>query len=608
MSECSECGHVIIEIGPAGSGADEGCEEEFDPAPYLRAELVSDLPVDVASVEPRAWCPACRTLLSAVGGAPIEWDASWGEPTSVIAPIADPEGLVRHWMGEMDGPLDAGFTLIDLGRWRGDTLLELYGCYEIAGRGPYWGWSNDEVLPLTRRAVELVEQLPEADFARLSIEGTLAQIYAEHARTLTRAGSDEAIDAWDQALAADDRARWSDEELQADAAECFFFAGDNGAAFELATSLLNHRRQYLDRDVEAQLAGIVADIHRERDEPLEALSWRLEQAWAEINMDPIWQFAIPTEADIEALLLELRHDPDQRAAEEQVRSLVARLEAGELDRYDAAAAWLLEALEASAPGLSYHPAVQQIFDRFDGCPSCGAPVFDLIYDDQPADDADDGFDPRAWMRVWAEPLEEPLAGGTHPTGLCVGCGRAADHYRHRAICWRPASGPGSLASLLVPPVDQPYHAVQHGVDLDADSYAAQIEFLVLRGRWSDDVELEAIALARLLQCMRADEAPAHETREIVRARDLLDDERLSNRSRIELHAEVGRGLVVCRPTDALEHLRAALRLAQHETTRAEPAPRHREGFFTGLSVDELAIDIAECALHLDETEVLEMLR
>jgi hypothetical protein len=249
-------------------------------------------------------------------------------------------------------------------------------------------------------------------------------------------------------------------------------------------------------------------------------------------------------------------------------------------------------------------------DELVACESCGEPVFTLLYDSSPVeDDVQAGFDPGSWMTVRAEPLDEPLANGTHPTALCTACGSAGDWHRPRGIVWRVTSGPGSLPALLVPAVERPYLAVFDAVYWDEAAWAPELEFLCLRGRWADEVGLEGVALARLLRLTRRSRPLAGETEQVLRARELLVADRLPWSLRVELHAEVGRSLATCQPLDALEHLQRALQLARDQDAQAEQARIDPDLVWNTPSVAEIAIDTAECAERLGQTsQAFELLR
>jgi hypothetical protein len=267
--------------------------------------------------------------------------------------------------------------------------------------------------------------------------------------------------------------------------------------------------------------------------------------------------------------------------------------------------------EADTVGTSGFGMIGNAFaDQLAACESCGKPVFTLLYDSSPVDaDAETGFDPCSWMTIWADPLDEPLANGTHPTALCTACGSAQDWQRPRGILWRVTSGPGSLPALLVPPVDRPYLAMFDAVVWDDEAWAPELEFLALRGRWADDVELEGIALARLLRLTRKNGPLDDETEQVLRARELLVDNRLPWSLRVELHAEVGRSLATCQPLDALEHLQRAQQLSRDQEAQAEQARIDPDLVWNSPSVAEIAIDTAELAEQLEQdSQAFELLR
>jgi hypothetical protein len=246
-----------------------------------------------------------------------------------------------------------------------------------------------------------------------------------------------------------------------------------------------------------------------------------------------------------------------------------------------------------------------LFDRLPACEKCGSPVFVLRYG-LDADELDLG-DPRAWMVVDRGPVIEPIAGGIHAANVCTACGRIGDLQTDRAIVWNVEIS--SPVPKLVPPLDRPVRAVYDAAGWDDPGACDLFHLAALRGRWADDVVLEAVAIARLLDAERRLQV-AHYTDEVRgRATALLDDDRLRWIDRIELHAELGRDATLRDPETGYLHLRAALELAQDEAAMRRFKASDPDADWTYPDVPWLAIDTAEAAAFADrDREALALLR
>jgi hypothetical protein len=229
-----------------------------------------------------------------------------------------------------------------------------------------------------------------------------------------------------------------------------------------------------------------------------------------------------------------------------------------------------------------------LLEQVPRCPACGEPEFRFLH---PPQDWDPSW-PSGWFLINREP--ETIAGGIVPASVCTSCGVIAG-VDGRAIRWNLEGG--SPVPKLVPPVERPFESVYDAAEWDSEFYLEMNELIMLRGRWADDVDLEATALPRLILFSRAEGGVPPELLE--RALTLLGDERLGWAHRVELHHEVG--LSLNESSEAYDQLSAALELATDKASRDAFSARERESFALPHA-HELAIDLAEKAQQLGRHE------
>jgi hypothetical protein len=246
-----------------------------------------------------------------------------------------------------------------------------------------------------------------------------------------------------------------------------------------------------------------------------------------------------------------------------------------------------------------------LFEQLPSCEACGSPVFVLRYG--LAADVLDLGDPRAWMVVERGCIIEPIAGGIHAANVCTACGRIGDLQTDRAIIWNVEVS--SPVPKLVPALDRPVRAVYDAASWEDPGACDLFHFAALRGRWADDVALEAVAIARLLDAERRLQVEDYTDELRGRAAALLDDDRLRWIDRLELHAELGRDATLRDPEAGYLHLRAALQLAQDEAALRRFMVSDPDASWTYPDVPWLAIDTAEAAAFAGRNrEALALLR
>lgn len=229
-----------------------------------------------------------------------------------------------------------------------------------------------------------------------------------------------------------------------------------------------------------------------------------------------------------------------------------------------------------------------LLERVPRCAACGAPEFRFTYAPPDEDLGSAGW----WFLISREPVS--IAGGITPASVCTACGLIVG-IDGRAIRWNLQDG--SPVAKLVPPVEQPLRSVYDAAAGDAEDHRKLTELIAWRGRWADDVDLEATALARLIFLGRVEGSVDPEL--LDRARHLLTDLRLGWVHRVDLHHQVG--LCVDDPEEAHHHLSMAYELGRDVMSRDAFLGRGDERFALP-DPSELAIDLAAAARDLDRTE------
>lgn len=246
-----------------------------------------------------------------------------------------------------------------------------------------------------------------------------------------------------------------------------------------------------------------------------------------------------------------------------------------------------------------------LLEELEACPTCGHPVFTFRYG---TFDEIDRSEPASWMIVDCGPSVEPITAGIQAATVCTSCGRITDLQTDRAIIWNVRDS-GSPVPMLVPAIERPWDAVYDAREWDENGACDLFHLACLRGRWADDIELEAVATGRLLDAERRlyEDVYTDELRE--RAEVLVRDGRLSWVSGIELHSELGRDASGRDAERAYQHLRTALDLAVDSDAAAAFRADNPAGAPGMPDVPWLAIDTADAANEAGrEEEALDLLR
>lgn len=345
MTLCPLCGHQRIEfvyglmVPPP---VDDDVPEHLDPEPFLRVMMGCSIAPVVGGEVFGAWCPGCRTMFRMEDDAPITWEDAWGDPTRFIPSLPDPVELVEEWIGDVDDSVEDVVTLAEIGRWRGDRVLELYASYRLAGRGRR-DLADVDTDSLFYRTSELLEELDHSQRRTLTRDGTLASIYAELARWLSWSGAADAeLSAWHAALAHVGAAQHCGESvaIQLDAARALHDLDEEGLALELARAVFPRLEESGEHFLAAPTAALVAAVHRGRQEWREAFMWSMHQARAELREPDLWEILPHTRAAVEEALEALRDDPSAlAAAKRELHPLTDDLD-GETRSHVEAAEWL----------------------------------------------------------------------------------------------------------------------------------------------------------------------------------------------------------------------------------------------------------------------------